>query len=163
VLHEGTYANLENAEEVFDIGLNRAVAMLADKRAGGGRPQRGQRRRWLKSAITLKTVSRSACCRDALVPTSSTATPTPTCRRASRSGRHHLDEAVALIAERVAKGGGKKPAKKAAAKKAAGQGGRRRSADGAAREEGSREEAGGEEGRSQEGQAAKKRRQGDEA
>ncbi|MBC7666879.1 MAG: type I DNA topoisomerase, partial [Gemmatimonadaceae bacterium] len=42
VLHEGTYANLENAEEVFDIGLNRAVALLADKRAGGGRPQRGQ-------------------------------------------------------------------------------------------------------------------------
>ncbi len=30
------------SEDVFDIGLNRAVALLADKRAGGGRPQRGQ-------------------------------------------------------------------------------------------------------------------------
>lgn len=34
VLHDGTYANLENADEVFDVGLNRAVAILADKRAG---------------------------------------------------------------------------------------------------------------------------------
>jgi DNA topoisomerase I len=40
VQHDGTYANLPNADEVFDVGLNRAVAVLAEKRAGGGRPQR---------------------------------------------------------------------------------------------------------------------------
>ncbi|OJU09538.1 MAG: DNA topoisomerase I, partial [Caulobacterales bacterium 68-7] len=41
VLHDGTYASLSSFEEVFDVGLNRAVALLAEKRAGGGRPQRG--------------------------------------------------------------------------------------------------------------------------
>src|SRR5690606_14152871 len=37
VLHEGTYANLPDVEEVFSVGLNRAVDLLAQKRAGGGR------------------------------------------------------------------------------------------------------------------------------
>ena len=37
VQHRQTYANLTNAEEVFEVGLNRAVALLAEKRAGGGR------------------------------------------------------------------------------------------------------------------------------
>ncbi|HEY9216758.1 MAG TPA: type I DNA topoisomerase, partial [Phenylobacterium sp.] len=35
VEHAGTYANLENVDEVFEVGLNRAVAVLAEKRAGG--------------------------------------------------------------------------------------------------------------------------------
>jgi len=39
VTHAGTYANLSDIEEVFDVGLNRAVALLAEKRAG--RPGRG--------------------------------------------------------------------------------------------------------------------------
>src|SRR5690606_38130495 len=34
VQHAGTYANVSDIEEVFDIGLNRAVALLAEKRAG---------------------------------------------------------------------------------------------------------------------------------
>jgi len=37
VQHDGTYANLPTADEVFEVGLNRAVAVLAEKRAGGGR------------------------------------------------------------------------------------------------------------------------------
>ncbi|MFY8142147.1 MAG: topoisomerase C-terminal repeat-containing protein, partial [Caulobacter sp.] len=37
VLHEGTYANLESIDEVFEVGLNRAVTVLAEKRAGGGK------------------------------------------------------------------------------------------------------------------------------
>ncbi|MFN3778585.1 MAG: type I DNA topoisomerase [Brevundimonas aurantiaca] len=39
VLHAGTYANVSDIEEVFEVGLNRAVALLAEKRAG--RPGRG--------------------------------------------------------------------------------------------------------------------------
>ena len=35
VLHDGTYANLPTADEVFEVGLNRAVTVLAEKRAGG--------------------------------------------------------------------------------------------------------------------------------
>ncbi len=38
--HDGTYANLENADEVFTIGLNRAVTVIAEKQAKG--PGRGR-------------------------------------------------------------------------------------------------------------------------
>ncbi|TBW34298.1 type I DNA topoisomerase [Siculibacillus lacustris] len=34
VLHDGTYANLPSAEEVFEVGINRAVALIAEKQAG---------------------------------------------------------------------------------------------------------------------------------
>jgi DNA topoisomerase-1 len=39
VLHAGTYANVADIDEVFEVGLNRAVVLLAEKRAGkfGGR------------------------------------------------------------------------------------------------------------------------------
>lgn len=37
VLHDGKYANLPDVEEVFTVGLNRAVDLLAAKAAGGGR------------------------------------------------------------------------------------------------------------------------------
>lgn len=36
VLHDGTYANLPDVEEVFTVGLNRAVDLIAQKAAGGG-------------------------------------------------------------------------------------------------------------------------------
>jgi len=39
VLHAGTYANVSDIDEVFEVGLNRAIALLAEKRAG--RPGRG--------------------------------------------------------------------------------------------------------------------------
>ena len=39
ILHDGTYVNLESAEEVFTIGINRAVDMLAAKRAKGFTPR----------------------------------------------------------------------------------------------------------------------------
>ena len=37
VLHDGKYANLSDIEEVFSVGLNRAVTVLAEKAKGGGR------------------------------------------------------------------------------------------------------------------------------
>jgi DNA topoisomerase I, bacterial len=40
VLHDGVYANLDSVEDVFSIGLNRAVSVIAEKQAkgpGGGR------------------------------------------------------------------------------------------------------------------------------
>ncbi len=36
ILHDGTYANVDSIEDVFTIGLNRAVTLLAEKRAGKG-------------------------------------------------------------------------------------------------------------------------------
>ncbi|MGI9407964.1 MAG: type I DNA topoisomerase [Hyphomicrobiaceae bacterium] len=37
VSHDGMYANLDSPEEVFTVGINRAVALLAEKAAGGGK------------------------------------------------------------------------------------------------------------------------------
>ncbi len=37
VLHDGTFANLNSVDEVFTVGLNRAVSLIAEKMAGGGR------------------------------------------------------------------------------------------------------------------------------
>ena len=39
LLHDGKYANLESAQEVFEVGINRAVTVLAEKKAGKGRAQ----------------------------------------------------------------------------------------------------------------------------
>jgi len=41
VQHNGVYANLANADEVFDLGLNRAVTVLAERAAGRGKSSRG--------------------------------------------------------------------------------------------------------------------------
>ncbi|HXW41835.1 MAG TPA: type I DNA topoisomerase [Xanthobacteraceae bacterium] len=41
VQHGKTYANLDSPEEVFSVGLNRAVALLAEKRAKGPRRRFG--------------------------------------------------------------------------------------------------------------------------
>jgi DNA topoisomerase-1 len=124
VLHDGVYANLETAEEVFDIGINRAVTLIAEKIAGGGkggwsRPQaqvlkdlgehpdeggpiqvlKGQYGPYVKHGKINATVPKGK------EPTEVT-----------------VEEAVALIAERAAKAPKKKKAaakKKAPAKKAA--------------------------------------------
>ena len=37
VQHGKTYASLESIEEAFEVGLNRAVTLIAEKRAGGPR------------------------------------------------------------------------------------------------------------------------------
>ncbi len=36
ILHSGTYVNLDNVDEMFEVGVNRAVTLLAEKRAKGG-------------------------------------------------------------------------------------------------------------------------------
>jgi DNA topoisomerase-1 len=41
IQHSGTYANLSGVDEVFEVGINRAVTVLAEKRAGGARGARG--------------------------------------------------------------------------------------------------------------------------
>jgi DNA topoisomerase-1 len=118
VLHDGTYANLENAEEVFDIGLNRAVAMLADKRAGGGRPQRGQAAALAELGNHPEDGKPIRVLSGRFGPYIKHGDTNANVPKGADPAAITLEEAVALIAERVAKGGGKKPAKKAAAKKA---------------------------------------------
>jgi DNA topoisomerase-1 len=118
VQHAGTYANLPSVDEVFEVGANRAVALLAEKRAGGpgrgrgeaqplaelgahpadGQPVRvmpGRYGPYVKHGSTNANVPRNA------DPKALT-----------------LDEAVKLLAEREAKGGGAKPKRGAKAKPA---------------------------------------------
>jgi len=42
LLHDGTYANVDTIEDVFSVGINRAVTVLAEKRAGGGKSRFGR-------------------------------------------------------------------------------------------------------------------------
>jgi len=116
VLHNGTYANLPNVDEVFEVGLNRAVALLAEKRAGGGRPGRGE-------AAALKDLGAHP--KDGAAVKVLAGRYGPYIKHGSTNANIPkgkdpqeitLEEAVALLAEREAKGGGKKKPAKAAAK-----------------------------------------------
>ncbi|ATC32372.1 type I DNA topoisomerase [Caulobacter vibrioides] len=117
VLHDGTYANLENADEVFDVGLNRAVAILADKRAGGGRPQRGAAAALAELGNHPEDGKPIRVLSGRFGPYIKHGDTNANVPKGKDPAAITLEEALALIAERAAKGGGKKPAKKAAATK----------------------------------------------
>ncbi|MGL4321491.1 MAG: DNA topoisomerase, partial [Paracoccaceae bacterium] len=114
VKHNSTYANLPDVEEVFTIGMNRAVEVLALKAARGGRAPAAAPLRELgehpsggavqvmpgKYGPYVKWDKVNATLPKDLLPEDVT-----------------LDEALVLIAEKAGKGG-KKPVRKAAAKPA---------------------------------------------
>jgi DNA topoisomerase-1 len=118
VQHGKTYANLADAEEVFEVGLNRAVTLLAEKRAGGGRPQRGQ-------AAALKELGAHPESGDPVRVLSGRFGPyiassgvNANVPRGTDPQDITMDQAVALLAERAAKGGVKKPVRRPGAKAA---------------------------------------------
>ena len=119
VLHAGTYANLSGADEVFEVGLNRAVDLLAAKRAGG-RPGRGE-------ATALKELGAHPQDGQPIRVLSGRYGPyikhgavNANVPRGTDPLEVTLEQAVALIAERAAKpsGGKRKPARAAKAKAA---------------------------------------------
>ncbi len=118
VLHEGTYANLSDAEEVFTVGLNRAVDLLAAKAAGGGR-RGGATPAAIKSfeheggSITVRAGRYGPYVNQGKV--------NATLPKTLKPEDVTLELAVELISAKAAAGGGKKkaPARKAAAKKPA--------------------------------------------
>ena len=121
IKHDGTYANVESIEDVFTIGVNRAVTVLAEKRAGGGKGRFAR-----KAAEVLKDFGEHP--RDGgpmrilsgkYGPYISHNGTNATVPKAKDPAQLTVDEAVALIDERIASGGGKKTARKAPAKKAA--------------------------------------------
>ncbi len=122
ILHKGTYANVDGIDEVFDIGLNRAVTLLAEKRSGAGR--RGRTEATVLKDLgahpeTGAPVKILAGKYGAYVKSGDVNATLP--RGADPAGVS-MEQAVQLIAERAAKGGGgkgRKVAKKAAPKKAA--------------------------------------------
>jgi DNA topoisomerase-1 len=133
VQHSGTYANLESAEEVFDVGLNRAVTVLAEKRAGGGRGRGRTEAAALKDlGVHPETGKPVKILSGRFGPYIKHGDTNANVPKGSEPGDLTLEEAVRLLAEREAKGGGKKkkapakvkaekatPVKKVAAKKPA--------------------------------------------
>lgn len=118
VLHDGKYANLESVDEVFEVGINRAVTVIAEKAASGGRG-RG-------APAALKTLGDHP---DGGAVTVHSGRYGPyvkhgkinaTIPKETKPEDVTMDQAVELIAARAAKAG-KKPAakKKAPAKKKA--------------------------------------------
>jgi DNA topoisomerase I len=119
VLHAGTYANLSGADEVFEVGLNRAVTLLAEKRAGGA-GRRGE-------ATALKDLGAHPADGAPVRVLSGRYGPyikhgatNANVPRGTDPQNVTLEQAVLLLAERAAKGGGgkKKPARAAKAKAA---------------------------------------------
>ena len=119
VLHDGTYANVETIEDVFSIGINRAVTVLAEKQSKG-RGARG-------APASLKSLGDhpdggAITVRDGRYgPYVNWAKVNATLPKGKDPASVTLEEALVLIAEREAKTGGSKKAatRKPAAKKPA--------------------------------------------
>ncbi len=124
ILHDGTYANVADIEEVFDIGLNRAVDLLAVKRAGG-RGGRGAATEPLKDlGAHPETGEAVKVMAGRFGPYVKCGSINATLPKGTEPTALTMDEAVKLIAERAAKGpskgkGGRKTVQKAAKPKAA--------------------------------------------
>jgi DNA topoisomerase-1 len=120
VKHEKTYASLEAGDEVFDIGLNRAVTLIAEKVAKGpsGRRFGADPGKPLGDHPSLGGVAVKNGRYGAYVTAGGVNATIPSDKTPETIT---LAEAIALIDERAAKGGGKvkRAAKKAAPKKAA--------------------------------------------
>ncbi len=120
VRHEKTYASLEAGDEVFDIGLNRAVTLIAEKIAKGpsGRRFGADPGKPLGEHPSLGGVAVKNGRYGAYVTAGGINATIPSDKTPETIT---LAEAIALIDERAAKGGGKpkRGAKKAAPKKAA--------------------------------------------
>ena len=115
ILHEGTYANLPDVEEVFSVGLNRAVDLLAQKAAGGGRF--GRNTTPIAAIKTFEHADGTISVRDGRYgPYVNQGKVNATLPKTVKPEDVTLERALELIAERAAKTGGKKPARKAAAK-----------------------------------------------
>ena len=115
VLHDGVYANLDSIDEVFTVGINRAVDVLAEKKARGGKPRGPKALRELGNhPDTDKPVQIMDGKYGAYVKHEKTNATIP---EGTDLEKMTLDEAVALIEARDAQTGKKKPAKKKAAAK----------------------------------------------
>ncbi|PTE14259.1 type I DNA topoisomerase [Pseudogemmobacter blasticus] len=116
VKHGATYANLPDVEEVFTLGMNRAVEVLAQKRSRG--PRAGA-----AAAGPLKVLGDHPSGGEVQVmpgrygPYVKWDKVNATLPKDLAPEAVTLEEALALIAEKAAKGGGK-PARKTAAKAA---------------------------------------------
>src|SRR4029079_6480817 len=118
VVHDGTYANLESPEDVFTIGLNHAVTLIAEKKAKGGKSFRRQ-------AQALKELGNDPAGAPVKVmsgkygPYVTDGTVNATLPRGNDPQNTTLQQALDLIAARIEQGGGGKKPKRQPAEKAA--------------------------------------------
>jgi DNA topoisomerase-1 len=115
--HDGKYAKLSSTAEVFETGMNAAVAKLADAASGGGRERSASRE-------PIAVLGKHANGKDVKVmagrygPYVSDGTTHATLPKGAEPKAVTLDEAVRLIDERAAKGPAKKSGRRTARKKA---------------------------------------------
>jgi DNA topoisomerase-1 len=121
VQHSGTYANLPSVDEVFEVGLNRAVALLAEKRANGPGRGRGETQPLVELGAHPTDGQPVRVMPGRYGPYVKHGSTNANVPRNSDPKALTLEEAVKLLSEREAKGGGKpkRGAKKAAPAKAA--------------------------------------------
>ncbi|RWP32961.1 type I DNA topoisomerase [Mesorhizobium sp.] len=118
VLHDGTYANLDNIEDVFSIGLNRAVSVIAEKQLKGPGGRNGGTPAALKELGEHPAGGGKIVVRDGKYgPYVNFGKVNATLPKGKNPQSVTIEDAVALIAEKEAKGGngGRKPFRKAAA------------------------------------------------
>jgi DNA topoisomerase-1 len=119
ILHDGTYANLPDVEEVFTVGLNRAVDLLAAKAAGGGRFGKGGVRGTPAAIKTFEHDDGAISVREGKYgPYVNQGKVNATLPKTVTPADVTLEQALELIKARAEASGAKKPARKAAAKKA---------------------------------------------
>jgi DNA topoisomerase-1 len=119
ILHDGSYANLESIEDVFSIGLNRAVSVIAEKQLKGKAGRNGGTAAALKELGEHPDGGGKIVVRDGKYgPYVNFGKVNATLPKGKDPQSVSLEDALALISEKEAKGGGgKKPFRKAAAAK----------------------------------------------
>lgn len=119
VLHDGTYANLDGIEDVFSIGLNRAVTVIAEKQSKGKGGRNGGTPAALKELGDHPDGGKIVVRDGKYGPYVNFGKVNATLPKGKDPQSVTIEDALALIAEKEAKGGGgKKPFRKAAAIKA---------------------------------------------
>jgi len=113
IKHGAVYANIADVEEVFTIGMNRAVEVLAQKAVRGGRPAAAGPLRELGAHPDGGVVSVMP---GRYGPYVKWEKVNATLAKGMEPETVTLDEALALIAEKAGKGGKAKTARKPAAK-----------------------------------------------
>ena len=113
VLHDGTYANLESIEDVFSIGLNRAVSVIAEKVSKGRGARNGGTPAALKELGEHPDGGKITVRDGKYGPYVNHEKINATLPKGKDPMSVTLEDAVALIAEKAAKGGGgRKPFRK---------------------------------------------------
>ncbi|MEZ5844134.1 MAG: type I DNA topoisomerase [Hyphomicrobiaceae bacterium] len=120
ILHDGKYANLDSVNDVFEIGINRAVTVLAEKAAGAkGRFQRAQPKVLKDFGEHPGEGGKLQVLEGRYGPYVSHNKVFATVPKSKKPEDLTVEEAVQLIAEKAAKGGSgktRKPSKKSASK-----------------------------------------------